>query len=294
VKLENRAPAEGINASHENPLKELTWLLAGSLAAVVAIVFSISLAAQWIAPRIPYKYEARLAASLPSFATAPATESGRLVQAELQVLADRLAARMQMPEGMVVRVGWRDDRTVNAFATLGGQMVFFGGLLKQLGSEDALAMVIAHELAHLKYRHASAALGRGVAVGVILSVISTELGRSAAGGLLNQAGVVTLLSFSRDQERAADEAALNALAAEYGHVGGAFELFDVFLRQPGAKLEAAAAVEFLRTHPLSASRRAAIEQWAAANKVPVTGPQRPLPPAIAALRERASRNAKSS
>jgi type IV secretory pathway VirB2 component (pilin) len=54
VKLENRAPAEGINASRENPLKELAWLLIGSIAAVVAIVFSISLAAQWIAPRIPY------------------------------------------------------------------------------------------------------------------------------------------------------------------------------------------------------------------------------------------------
>jgi predicted Zn-dependent protease len=294
VKLENRAPAEGINASHENPLKELAWLLAGSLGAVVAIVFAVSLAAQWIAPRIPYKYEARLAASLPTFATAPATEQGREVQAELQALAERLASRMKMPEGMVVRVGWHDDRTVNAFATLGGQMVFFGGLLKQIGSEDALAMVMAHELAHLKYRHASAALGRGVAVGVILSVISAELGRNAAGGLLNQAGAVTLLSFSRDQERAADEAALHAVAAEYGHVGGAFELFDVFQKQPAAKFEGAAAVEFLRTHPLTASRRAAIEQWAAANRVPTTGPRRPLPRAIAALRERPGRDAKPS
>lgn len=293
MKLENRAPAEGINASHENPLKELAWLLAGSLAAVVAIVFSISLAAQWIAPRIPYKYEARLAASLPSFATAPDTEQGRQVQAELQVLADRLASRMKLPEGMIVRVGWRGDRIVNAYATLGGQMVFFGGLLKQLGSEDALAMVMAHELAHLKYRHASAALGRGVAVGVILSVISAELGRSAAGGLLNQAGIVTLLSFSRDQERAADEAALSAVAAEYGHLAGAFELFEVF-QQAGAKFEAAGAVEFLRTHPLTASRRAAIEQWAAANRVPTTGSPRPLPPAIALLREGARRNDKAS
>jgi predicted Zn-dependent protease len=173
-------------------------------------------------------------------------------------------------------------------------MVFFGGLLKQIGSEDALAMVMAHELAHLKYRHASAALGRGVAVGVILSVISADLGRNAAGGLLNQAGVVTLLSFSRDQERAADEAALQALAEEYGHLGGAFELFDLFQRQPGAKSEATATVEFLRTHPLTANRRTAIEQWAAANKISITGPQRPLPPAIAALRERAGRDAKPS
>jgi predicted Zn-dependent protease len=128
---------------------------------------------------------------------------------------------------------------------------------------------------------------------VILSVISAELGRNAAGGLLNQAGVVTLLSFNRDQERAADEAALSAVAAEYGHLAGAFELFEVF-QQAGAKFEAAGAVEFLRTHPLTASRRAAIEHWAAANKVPTTGSPRPLPPAIAALRGETRHNAKAS
>lgn len=294
MRLENRAPAEGINASHESPLKELAWLLVGSLAAVIAIVVALSLAAQWIAPRVPYEYEAKLAASLPSLATAPSTEEGQQVQVELQSLADRLAPHMQLPEGMKVRVGWNDSRTVNAYATLGGQVVFFGGLLAQLESEDALAMVMAHELAHLKYRHATAALGRGVAVGVMLSMVSAELGRTAAGAVLNQAGVATLLTFNRDQERAADEAALRALAAEYGHVGGAVEMFDVFLRLPGAQRESgSAAVEFLRTHPLAANRRQAIDDWAQANHVSISGPKRPLPPALAALRARKIDGARS-
>lgn len=285
MRLENRAPAEGINSSTENPLKELAWLLAGSIAAVVAIVVALSLAAQWIAPRIPYEYEARLAASLPPFATAPETESGRAVQSELQSLADRLARHMQMPEGMKVRIGWSDSRTVNAYATLGGQVVFFGGLLARIESENALAMVMAHEIAHLKHRHAAAALGRGVSVGVMLSVISAELGRTAAGAMVNQAGVATLLKFSRDQERTADEAALQALAAEYGHVGGAIEMFDALLRLPGGQRASDTGVEFLRTHPLTENRRQAIADWAAANGVAPDGPRRPLPPAIAALRE---------
>jgi beta-barrel assembly-enhancing protease len=286
VKLENRAPAEGINASNENPLIELAWLLAGSLGVIVALVIVVSLAAQWIAPRIPYRYEAKLAATLPSFATAPDNEPGRRVQAELQALADRLAARLDMPDGMVVRIGYRDDRTVNAFATIGGQAVFFRGLLVKLDNENALAMVMAHELAHLKYRHASAALGRGVAVGVILSVVSAELGRNAAAGVLGQAGMATLLSFNRDQERAADEAALSALHAEYGHVGGAIDLFEVFARLPNEQRSPnVPAVEFLRTHPLTANRIAAIRQWAADNGAAIDGPRRPLPPGIAALRK---------
>lgn len=284
-RLENRLPAEGINSSRENPLKEFAWLVAGSIAVIVILVFTVSLAAQWIAPRIPYKYEAKLAATLPPFATTPNHQAGRDIQAELQAIADRLAAHMQMPEGMTVRIGYRDEPVVNAFATLGGQAVFFRGLLKQLDSENALAMVMAHELAHLKYRHASAALGRGVAVGVILSIISADLGSNAAGSVLSTAGLATVLSFNRDQEREADEAALHAVHTEYGHVGGALDLFNTFLKAPAAKRESGIAnVEFLRTHPLTANRLAAIQQWAAENGAPLDGPRRPLPPPIAALK----------
>jgi predicted Zn-dependent protease len=286
VELENRPPAEGINSSTEHPLKELAWLLAGSLAAVVALVFVVSFAAQWLAPRIPYKYEARLAAALPSFVTAPSTEQGRAVQAELQALADRLATRMELPAGMQVRVGYREEGTVNAFATLGGQTVFFRGLLTRLDSEDALAMVMAHEMAHLKYRHASAALGRGVAVGVLLSMVSTELGRNAAGSVLSQAGVAATLTFNRDQEREADATALSVIAAEYGHLAGAMELFATMARLPGGK-GMGPTVELLRTHPLTESRLNAVQEWARSRGIPLDGERRPLPPAIAELRRTA-------
>lgn len=283
MRLENRPPAEGINASGEHPLKELAWLLAGSLAAVVAAALALSFAAQWIAPRIPYRYEARLAQTLPPIATTPATEQGRAVQRELQALADRLAARMQLPEGMQVRVGYTDSTTVNAFATLGGQTVFFRGLLARLDSEDALAMVMAHEIAHLQHRHVAAALGRGVALGVMLTVISAELGRSAASGVLTQAGVATTLSFNRDQERAADGSALAVIAQEYGHLGGAMDLFRTMASLPGADSRLAQ-VDLLRTHPLTRERQRAIDEWARRHGVPIDGPRRPLPPAIAALK----------
>jgi Zn-dependent protease with chaperone function len=284
VKLENRLPAEGINATHENPLREFAWLLGGSLVLLVIAVVAVSYSAQWLAPRIPYRYEARFAAGLEL--AAPAKDpAARAAQAELQALADRLAARMDLPAGMQVRVGYRDERTVNAFATLGGQTVFFRGLVQRLDSEDALAMVMAHELAHLKHRHPAAALGRGVAVGLLLSVVSADLGRSAAGGALGQAGLLTMLSFNRDQERAADLEALRVLAAEYGHIGGALDLFAAFAALPGAQSEAGMpAIEFLRTHPLTANRSAAVAAWASAHGIALEGPRRPLPAALAAVR----------
>lgn len=283
MKFENRLPAEGINASHEHPLKEFAWLAAVVLGLIAVTVGVVSYGAQWIAPRIPFEYETRLVGD--AFAVVPKTEAGREVQAELQALADRLARRMSFPAGMKVRVGYQESGMVNAFATLGGHTVFFRGLVAKLESEDALAMVMAHEMAHLKHRHPAAALGRGVAVGVILSLVSADLGRSAAGGVVSQAGVVTLLSFNRDQEREADEEALRVLAAEYGHVGGALDLFSIFAQAQAEQARAAVpAVEFLATHPLTANRVDAVRRWAATHGKPVEGARRPLTAALSRVR----------
>lgn len=288
MKLENRLPAEGINATHDNPLKEFVWLIVGGVTVLVLLTAAIGWGAGWIAPRIPYKYEAQLAGNL-SLSAPPTDATLRAAQAELQALADRLARHMQLPAGMQVRVGFRDDKVVNAFATVGGHTVFFRGLIGKLDSEDAVAMVMAHELAHLKYRHPAQALGRGLGVGIVLSVVSSELGQSAAGGVLSQAGVTTLMAFNREQEREADDEALRVLAAEYGHVGGALDLFNVFLRLPAESRAAGAAqIEFLRTHPLTASRAEAVRAWAQPRAVALDGARRPLPPALAAVRAAAT------
>jgi predicted Zn-dependent protease len=286
VKLENRLPAEGINASREHPLQEFAWLMGGAIAAAVMLAALVSYGAQWLAPRIPFEYELRLTEGV-EIVRPPANEQAQAVQGELQALADRLAARMGFPPGMKVRVGYHEGATVNAFATLGGQAVIFRGLLARLDSEDALAAVMAHELAHLKYRHPAAALGRGVAVGLTLSLVSSELGRTMGGNVLGHAGVMTLLSFNRDQEREADEAALRVIAAEYGHVGGALELFEAFmrLRTVGAMAEHAIP-EFLRTHPVTTARLHAAREWARANGTALDGPRRALPAAIEAAARR--------
>jgi predicted Zn-dependent protease len=286
VKLENRLPAEGINASREHPLQEFAWLAGGAIAVIVALVAGVSYCAQWIAPRIPFEYELALARGIDIVRTPPAEEA-RAAQADLQALAERLAARMDLPRGMTIRIGYHEGATVNAFATLGGQAVFFRGLLGKLQSEDALAAVMAHELAHIKHRHPAAALGRGVAVGLMLSVVSAELGRAMGGSLLSQAGMMTLHTFNRDQEREADEEALRAIAAEYGHIGGALELFETFMRLPPAGALADKSIpEFLRTHPVTAARVQAARDWARRNGKALNGPHRPLPQAIVAAAAR--------
>jgi predicted Zn-dependent protease len=51
-------------------------------------------------------------------------------------------------------VGVLNTGEINAFATPGGHIFLTRGLVECAGSEDALAAVIAHELAHIQLRHA--------------------------------------------------------------------------------------------------------------------------------------------
>ena len=279
MKLSNRRPDEGINATDEHPLREFAWLMAGTVAAVIAAVFLVTVGARWLAPKVPYRYEARLAQSLGVDALlgdAQGDARGQDARLALQALADRLARRMRLPEGMSVKVAYLDTATVNAFATLGGHTGFHRGLIERLDSEDALAAVMAHELAHLAHRHPVASVSSGLAVGLLLSVVSG----SSAGAALGGAGELTLRSFSREQEREADREAMRVVAEEYGHLGGAIDLFDAFERATGG----GAGIEWLHTHPASVRRGDAVREWARTHGVPIDGARTQLPPALVALR----------
>ncbi len=60
MKLSNRAPAEGINSSRNNPLREFAGLLLGSLLVLVAIVTLLSVGAHWLAHRLRSRHVAAM------------------------------------------------------------------------------------------------------------------------------------------------------------------------------------------------------------------------------------------
>jgi predicted Zn-dependent protease len=281
VRLENPPPDETVNYSTEHPLKEFAWLLGGVAAVVAAAVAVAGYFAGELAARVPFRVEKEYAAGIARhWEERRLTPEAAAAQAALRALAARLVAVMSLPPGMDVTVHYGDEKTVNAMATLGGNVVFYRGLLERLASEDAVATVLAHEIAHAKLRHPAAGLGRGVAVGIVLSVVSSGMGRGVGGDPVQLAGMLPLLKYSRDQERAADEEALAAVAALYGHVGGAREVFAVLGKLGG---DESARVGILQTHPFGSERLARVDELARARGWPPDGPVRALPPALAKL-----------
>lgn len=277
-RLENRLPSEGINASDEHPLREFAWLVGAGLAALVLAVLLIGWAARWLAPRVPFEAELDLAARLEAASAAPARAAEhRERDAALQALADRVAARMALPPGMSVVLRYEDGGLVNAYATLGGRIHVFRGLLRELDSEDALAALLAHEIAHVKHRHVAAGLGRGLALGVLLSALSADAGAAVAQSVLGQTAGLVLLGYSREQEAQADDEALRAVAALYGHAGGVAELFG---RLDAATRGTAPPIELLRSHPLTPDRLQRLQDEARRQGIPLQGTPAPLPAAL--------------
>ena len=264
MEYDNPEIPEGINVSKEHPLKEFVVLVGGVLALLFSAILIVGFAAESLAHLIPFEVEKKLTSGIDISDGDSVTPDKELeIQKYLQDLAKRIVVAQDLPKDMSIQVHYDASDTVNAFATLGGNVMFFRGLLEKLPNENALAMVMAHEIAHIKHRHPIEGLGRAAVINIAIAAITGATDNSMLGSILGDTGLLTALSFNRDQEKEADETALISLNKIYGHVGGAQALFEVF-----DKLEADNLVhvpEFFRTHPLSKNRIENIKQTAKQN-----------------------------
>jgi predicted Zn-dependent protease len=139
----------------------------------------------------------------------------------------------------------RDD-VLNAFATPGGYMYVYTGLIKYLDNADDLAGVLGHEIAHASERHSIDQLKQSMAVDVLISI---ALGEGTAGQIASLASNFLSLKFSRDDESEADEFSVRYLADAPYACNGAAGFFEKIESEGGASVP-----EFLSTHPSPANR----------------------------------------
>jgi predicted Zn-dependent protease len=82
------------------------------------------------------------------------TPENTRIETYLNTVGHRLTARVKRPAIRYRFYFIPDDSFVNAAAMPGGQIVVGRGLLRLLDTEDALAAVLGHEIAHVDERHA--------------------------------------------------------------------------------------------------------------------------------------------
>lgn len=139
-------------------------------------------------------------------------------------IGQRIAAGSDRPE-----LRWRftllDTPMVNAMALPGGYVYVTRGILERMNSEDELAGVIAHEMAHITARHTAQRISQAQLAQLGLMVGSILAGPAATqtwGGLAELGAGLLFQRYSRQQETQADllgtaymtEAGFNPVGAE--------------------------------------------------------------------------------
>lgn len=143
------------------------------------------------------------------------------------------------------------SKDLNAFCMPGGKIAFFYGLLTQLQlSDDEVAMVMGHEMAHALREHARERMGKTAATRIGASLISSLFGLGNAGdALLNMGSQLLTLKFSREDESEADLVGME-LAARAGYDPKA----GVSLWNKMLEANKNAPPQFLSTHPSGPTR----------------------------------------
>jgi Zn-dependent protease with chaperone function len=95
----------------------------------------------------------------------------------------------------------------NAFALPGGYMVITDELIALADSDDEITAVLAHELGHVKLRHALRQTLQGTISGLIIVAITGDISSIAAG----LPALMVNMSYNRELETEADTYALQSL-----------------------------------------------------------------------------------
>jgi predicted Zn-dependent protease len=138
----------------------------------------------------------------------------------VESLVDRLVAAMP-PQPFPIKTTVVRNVALNAFASAAGHITIFTGLIANMDSEDELASVIAHELAHVSERHIAKSIeksqlvGAGSLLGILAGVlVGSQGGGDGAGALVlgSVAGAKAMqLKYTRENEKDADQYGLGYL-----------------------------------------------------------------------------------
>jgi predicted Zn-dependent protease len=201
---------------------------------------------------------------------AGAKQKGLVNQNAAQVERVRGIAQRLIPKTGAFRPdapGWAwetnviSSKEVNAWCMPGGKIAVYTGLIERLqATDDELAAVMGHEIAHALREHGRERVSQAQAQGLIIGVLGAVAGVSQGGMDLTAVLVDLTLNKpnSREHEVEADRIGVE-LAARAGYDPRA----AISLWEKMAKLGGGQPPEFLSTHPSPSNRIADLKVYSA-------------------------------
>jgi predicted Zn-dependent protease len=187
----------------------------------------------------------------------------RAVTSYIQSLGRRLVANADGPE-YPYSFSVANYRDINAFALPGGPIWVNRGAIQAAKNEAQLAGVIGHEIAHVANRHAAGqltkAMGAQLGLGLLGAVLGNDrsIGSQAVRVGSSLAANVTMMKFSRDDEREADEKGMLYMSRAGYDVRGMGEFMTILRDQQGR--DPSSVEVFFASHPAPAERVERLER----------------------------------
>ena len=191
-----------------------------------------------------------------------ALNSDPVLTRRVQQISARIIPQTQVFRPDALKWKWEvnvvTSNELNAFCMPGGKIVFYSGLIQTLNlSDDEIAVVMGHEIAHALREHSREQVSQTVAaqsaIGIGAALLGLGGGTASLANSAYDAFVAT--KFSRDDESEADRIGLE-LAARAGYDPRA----GVPLWQKMMKAsEGNRPPEFMSTHPAESNRIAQIQ-----------------------------------
>ena len=215
-------------------------LVAGGIVtgSVVAIGY---VAPHWIAPHVPMSWERNIGSAIVGDFGDLRCRDAKGQQA-LEAVVERVSpGATKGSDG--IKVAALDVPMFNAAALPGGYIVVFKPAI--VGTDpDALAGILAHEVAHVRRRHVAEALLREFGIGALIRLMAGNIGANAEQLLA--------LSYTRQNEAQADADAIRMLRQAHISPRPTAALFRRLAKEQEQHLSTSA--EFLESHPLSGGR----------------------------------------
>lgn len=166
-------------------------------------------------------------------------------------------------------IRWRvnvidDPKTVNAFATPGGYLYVYTGLLLAAENEAEIAGVMAHEAGHVVGRHSARAMVNAYGLQAITQMALGKNPGTAATVAAQLAGGGLQLAHGRSEETEADEYGARYSAAAGYDPRGLISFFEKLQKQQG---QTPGVLKWLSTHPTNADRIRYLQQFIAQNRL---------------------------
>jgi len=171
----------------------------------------------------------------------------RVARRLLEAIPDRPQVQFSLAPG---------EQSINAGTTFGHIMVT-EGMMRFVRSDDELAMILGHELAHLTLGHVTRGAFSNLALGIGATIANILLPNS--GQLAGMVGQMFLNHFNQDQEREADQVGLRYMFDAGFDPSAGPRVMERMARE----VPQTATAGFFSSHPGSVERAEALQRWAA-------------------------------